>query len=70
MMLTPESQQWAAFTIAEQAAKLREQALALRKRGAGHLPIKPAAEVVAAAYDRAAIELEHVRKSINQGVTP
>jgi len=67
MMLTTEGQQWAGHTLAEQAAELRKQAVALRKRGASHLPIRPAAEVVAAAYDRAAIELERTRKSINQG---
>jgi hypothetical protein len=67
MMLTAEGYQWASFTLDEQAAELRKQAVALRKRGASHLLIKPAAELVAAAYDRAAIELDRTRKGINQG---
>ena len=69
MMLTEESLAWADYQLAEQADALRRQAYALRKRGAGHLPLKPAAEAVAAALERAAIELEHTRKTLNQGAT-
>lgn len=69
MMLESSSALFASHSLADEADRLRKQALALRKRGAGHLPIKPAAELVAAAYDRAAIELERTRKQINQGAT-
>lgn len=65
MMLTPDCQQWADHELATQVTELKKQALALRRRGAKHLPIRPATEVVAAAYDRAAIELERSRRSIN-----
>jgi len=65
MMLTEECRQWADHELAQQATELRNQAMKLRKRGATHLPIRPATEAVAAALDRAAIELERSRKALN-----
>lgn len=67
MMLTSDQAAWAKHSLAVAAEELKLRAAAARKRGAGHIPIKPAADLLAEAYDRAAIELERARKSINQG---
>ncbi len=70
MRLTQECQQWADYELALRVTELRILATKLRKRGATHLPIKPATEAVAAAYDRAIIELERSRRSLDSKEQP
>lgn len=66
MMLTVEQAAFAANSLKAEAEELQKRAQQLRKRGAGHLPIRPAADLVASAYERAAIELERARSAINR----
>lgn len=65
MTLTPDESAWVRNSLAEKADELRKAAIAARRRGEQHLPIRKASHVVAEAYDRAAIELERARKNIN-----
>jgi hypothetical protein len=57
---------WASITLEEMAYALRTEAQKVRLRGAGHLPIKPAALYVAEAYDRAANELLRAQAGIRK----
>lgn len=67
MQLEQSAAQWAKFVLLEQARNMRRAAKAARTRGAQHLPIKPAAEFVSAAYDRVAASLERDAAAINPG---
>lgn len=62
--LEPSAASWATNGLETKASELRKEAQKVRQRGAGHLPIKPAALYVAQAYERAAIELLRARDGI------
>ena len=64
IQLEQESARWAQFTLLEQAEALRKEAVKARKRAAGHLPIKRAAEHVANGLDRAARALQDAAAEI------
>lgn len=66
MMLEPTSAApWAKNSLATEADDLRKKAVACRKRGGQHVLIKPAADLVANAYERAAAVLVEEMKRIN-----
>jgi hypothetical protein len=56
---------WAKNGLQELHDDLRAKAVKLRQRGAGHLPIRQAANYVADAYDRAAAVLRKAHAEIN-----
>jgi hypothetical protein len=66
--LEPQSAEWVRFHLKEQAEGLRKAAKKERTRAAGHIPIRKAAEHLAAVHDRAAKVYEEAYREIS-GVT-